>query len=181
MHVGLLAIQCWSTLRPRTALLVTFSRFSPRSGRRWMIIQLTAIPSRKSKTTIRETMHSTSSIPPAELVALSAVLRAGSAPSSLPTTGSSRAGAICLSNREDHRGGALAAGHRSDGRNESQNQVCNVGFVLARSSLGVLLAQSNLLGNSNWERRQARFEHWRADQCQTSAISLWFCPIEGKP
>ena len=72
------------------------------------------------------------------------------------------------------RGRALATSDRSCGWNQSQNQVCDVGFVFARRSVGVLWPQSHLVRHTSWDWRQARTEHWRADQRQTSEIPFGF-------
>ncbi len=72
------------------------------------------------------------------------------------------------------RGRALATGDRSCGWNQSQNQVCYVGFVFARRSMGVLWPQSHLVRHTCREWRQARPEHWRTDQRQTSKIPFGF-------
>src|SRR6266481_5404277 len=52
----------------------------------------------------------------------------------------------------------------------SEDKVRDVGFVFARRSLGVLWPQSHLVGHTCRKRGQARSEHRRADQCQTSAF-----------
>lgn len=49
--------------------------------------------------------------------------------------------------RKDGGSRTLVTSYQHFGWNESQNQVCDVGFVLARSSLGVLLIQSDLVWN----------------------------------
>ena len=72
------------------------------------------------------------------------------------------------------RSRALATGDRSCGWNQSQNQVCDVGFVFARRSMGVLWPQSHFFRDTGGEWRQARPEHWRTDQRQTPEIPLGF-------
>ena len=72
------------------------------------------------------------------------------------------------------RGRALATGDRSCGWNQSQNQVCDVGFVFSRRSVGVLWPQSHIFRDTGREWRQARPEHRRTDQRQTSEIPLGF-------
>ena len=69
---------------------------------------------------------------------------------------------------KNRRGGTLAAGSESGGRDQGQTQVCNVGFVFARRALGVLWPQSHFIGNSSGDRRKARSKHWRSRQCKAS-------------
>jgi hypothetical protein len=70
------------------------------------------------------------------------------------------------------RGRALATSERSGRWDQSQNQMRDVGFVFARCSVGVLWPQSHLFRNTGREWRQARPEHRRTDQRQTSEIPL---------
>src|SRR5216684_5610088 len=69
---------------------------------------------------------------------------------------------------KDSRGGALATSSGSGGWDQSQAQMCDVGFVFTRRSLGDLRSQPHLLGNSSWSWRKERSKHWRARQCETS-------------
>src|SRR5580704_2887876 len=78
------------------------------------------------------------------------------------------------------RGRALATCDRSCGWNQSQNQVRDVGFVFARRSVGVLWPQSHFFRDTGREWRQARPEHWRTDQRQTSEIPLGFVTGAGQ-
>src|SRR5207247_3301373 len=80
-----------------------------------------------------------------------------------PTMGQRAAG-----RNEDRRGGALATSSGSGGWNQGQAQVCDVGFVFTRRSLGVLQPQSDLVGDSGRKWRKKRSKHWRARQCETS-------------
>ncbi len=82
--------------------------------------------------------------------------------------------------RQNCRGRALATGDRSCGWNQSQNQVCDVGFVFARRSVGVLWPQSHIFRDTGREWRKARPEHWRTDQRQTSEIPLGFVTRAGQ-
>ena len=72
---------------------------------------------------------------------------------------------------QDHRGRTLATSSRSCGRDQSQDQVCYVGCVLACGSLGVLWPQSNFIGNTSWNGGAERAKHGRARQCEASEIS----------
>ncbi len=74
----------------------------------------------------------------------------------------------------------MATGDRSCGWNQSQNQVCDVCFVFARRSVGVLWPQSHLFRDTGREWRQMRPEHWRTDQRQTSEIPLSFVTGAGQ-
>src|SRR5579871_5101738 len=78
------------------------------------------------------------------------------------------------------RGRALATGDRSGGWDQGQNQVCDVGFVFARCSVGVLWPQSNLFRHTGGNWGQARPEHRRTDQRQTSEIPLGFVTRTGQ-
>jgi len=69
---------------------------------------------------------------------------------------------------KNRRGGTLAAGSESGGRDQGQTQVCDVGFVFARRALGVLWPQSHFVGNSSGDRRKARSKHWRSRECKAS-------------
>src|SRR5216684_1568443 len=69
---------------------------------------------------------------------------------------------------KDSRGGALATSSGSGGWDQSQAQMCDVGFVFTRRSLGVLRSQSDLVGDSGRKWRKERSKHWRARQCETS-------------
>ena len=60
-----------------------------------------------------------------------------------PTLGQSS-----IATGQDSRGRALATGDRRRGRDQSQNQVRQVGFVLARGSLGILQPQPYLVGHT---------------------------------
>src|SRR6266852_3807625 len=55
---------------------------------------------------------------------------------------------------KDSRGGALATSSGSGGWDQSQAQMCDVGFVFTRRSLGVLRSQSDLVGDSGRKWRQ---------------------------
>ena len=78
------------------------------------------------------------------------------------------------------RGRALATGDRSCGWNQSQNQVRDVGFVFARRSVGVLWPQSHLFRDTGRKWGQARPEHRRTDQRQTSEIPVGFVTGAGQ-
>ena len=78
------------------------------------------------------------------------------------------------------RGRALATSDRSCGWNQSQNQMCDVGFVFACRSVEILWLQSHLFRDTGREWRQARPEHWRADQRQTSEIPFSFVTGTGQ-
>jgi len=78
------------------------------------------------------------------------------------------------------RGRALVTGDRSGGWDQSQNQVCDVGFVFARRSVGVLRLQSHLFRHTGGNWGQARPEHRRADQRQTSEIPFSFITGTGQ-
>src|SRR5580658_7215400 len=80
-----------------------------------------------------------------------------------PTMGQRAAG-----RNKNRRGGALATGSGSSGWDQSQTQMCDVGFVLTRRPLGILWSQSNLVGDSGRKRRKERSKHWRTCQCETS-------------
>src|ERR1700692_4038468 len=69
---------------------------------------------------------------------------------------------------EDRRGGTLAARSGRDGWDQSQDQMCDVGFVFTRRSLGILRSQSYLVGDSGRKWGQERYKNWRARQCETS-------------
>ena len=75
---------------------------------------------------------------------------------------------------QDCRGRALATGDWCGGWDQSQNQVRDVGFVFARRSVGVLWPQSHLFRDTGREWGQARPEHRRTDQRQTSEIPFGF-------
>jgi hypothetical protein len=72
------------------------------------------------------------------------------------------------------RGRAVATGDRSGGWDQGQNQVCDVGFVFACRSVGVLWLQSHLFRDTGRNWGQARPEHRRPDQRQTSEIPFGF-------
>jgi hypothetical protein len=75
---------------------------------------------------------------------------------------------------QDCRGRALATGDWSGGWDQSQNQVRDVGFVFACRSVGVLWPQSHLFRDTGRNWGQARPEHRRPDQRQTSEIPFGF-------
>jgi hypothetical protein len=75
---------------------------------------------------------------------------------------------------QNSRGRALASSDRSGRWNESQDQVCYVGFVFPRSSMGVLWPQSDLFRHTGGNWGQARPEHRRANQRQASEIPFSF-------
>src|SRR5437660_6997793 len=81
---------------------------------------------------------------------------------------------------QDCRGRTLASSDGSGRWNQSQNQVRDVGLVFARCSLGVLLAQSDLIRHSGWEWGQTRPKHRRANQRQTSEITFGFVTRTGQ-
>src|SRR5450631_1970465 len=72
---------------------------------------------------------------------------------------------------QNHRGRTLATNSRSCRRDQSQDQVCHGGCVLACGSLGVLWSQSNFIGNTSWNGWAKRAKHRRACQCEASEIS----------
>jgi hypothetical protein len=78
------------------------------------------------------------------------------------------------------RGRALATGDRSGRWDQSQNQVRDVGFVFARRPVGVLWPQSHLFRDTGGNWGQARPEHRRPDQRQTSEIPLGFVTGAGQ-
>ncbi len=84
-----------------------------------------------------------------------------------PTLGQSATGTS-----QNRRGGALATSDRSGGWDQSQNQVCDVGFVFARRSVGVLWPQSHLVGHSGrkWRKRGPR--SGSASQCQAPNVAV---------
>ena len=86
-----------------------------------------------------------------------------------PTLGQS-----AIRTSQNCRGRALATSDRSGGRDQSQNQVCDVGFVFARCSVGVLWPQSHFFRHTGWDWGQARPEHRRANQRQASEIPVGF-------
>lgn len=69
------------------------------------------------------------------------------------------------------RGRTLVAGNRLGGRNQGQNQMCDVGLVFTCGPLGILWTQPNLVGNSCRHGRKPRPEHGRPCQCQTPESS----------
>ena len=77
-------------------------------------------------------------------------------------------------------GRALATSDRSGRWNQSQDQMCDVGFVFARRSMGVLWPQSDLFRNTRRNWRQARPEHRSADQCEASKIPIGFITGTGQ-
>ena len=83
-----------------------------------------------------------------------------------------RWGNLPLGTSQDRRGGALATSDRSSEWHPSQDKVRDVGFVFARRSVGVLWPQSHLVGHTCRKRGQARSQHRRADQRQTSEFPL---------
>src|ERR1051326_1471710 len=86
-----------------------------------------------------------------------------------PTLGQS-----AIRTSQDCRGRALATSDRSGGRDQNQNQMCGVGFVFARRSVGVLWPQSHFFRHTGWDWGQAGPEHWRANQRQASEIPVGF-------
>ena len=69
-------------------------------------------------------------------------------------------------------GGALAMCNGNRGRDQSENQVRDVGGVLPRCSLGVLFAQPDFIGNTSRIWGEERAKHWRTRQCEASEIPL---------
>ena len=92
-----------------------------------------------------------------------------------PTLGRSTTGTS-----QNCRGRTLATGDRSGRWNQSQNQMRDVGFVFTRRSVGVLWPQSHLFRHTGRNWGQARPEHRRADQRQTSEIPFGFVPGTGQ-
>src|SRR5215469_2506754 len=78
---------------------------------------------------------------------------------------------------QDRGGRTLAEGNGRCRRNQSQNQVCDVGFLFSRRSLGILRSQSHLVRHSGWKWGQTSTEHRCADQQQTSTFAAG--PITG--
>ena len=78
------------------------------------------------------------------------------------------------------RGRALAASDRSSEWHSSKNKVRDVGFVFARRSVGVLWPQSHFIRDTGGNWGQARPEHRRTDQRQTSEIPLGFVTRAGQ-
>ncbi len=72
---------------------------------------------------------------------------------------------------QNHRGGTLATDSESCRRHKSEDQVRDVGCVLACGSLGVLWPQSNFIGNTSWNGWAKRAKHGRSRQCEASEIS----------
>jgi len=81
---------------------------------------------------------------------------------------------------QNRRGRALATGDRSSRWDQSQNQVRDVGFVFACCLVGVLWPQSYLFRDTGGNWGQARPEHRRPDQRQTSEIPLGFVTGAGQ-
>src|SRR5260370_19576358 len=80
-----------------------------------------------------------------------------------PTLGQSATGTS-----QNCRGRALATSDRSSEWYSSEDKVRDVGFVFARREVGVLWQQSHRVGHTCRKRGEARSQHRRADQCQTS-------------
>ena len=59
---------------------------------------------------------------------------------------------------QDSRGRALVKGHPRRRRDQIQDQMRHVSSVLARSPMGILQPQSDLIGNTRWERWQTGSE-----------------------
>jgi len=78
------------------------------------------------------------------------------------------------------RGRAVATSDRSCRWDQSQNQVRDVGFVFACRAVGVLWPQSHLFRDTGGNWGQARPEHRRPDQRQTSEIPLVLSPEQVK-
>ena len=83
-----------------------------------------------------------------------------------PAMGESTAGGS-----QDRRCGTVAAGSGFSGRNKGQDQVCDVGHVFSRGPLGILRAQSHLLGNPGWERGQERPKYRSEGQRKAPAFT----------
>ena len=73
---------------------------------------------------------------------------------------------------------ALAPRLLDSGRNQSQGQVCDVGFVFSRRSLGILLSQSHLVRYSCWKLGQTSTEHGCEEQGARLLERIW-AEIEG--
>src|SRR6266699_5019157 len=81
---------------------------------------------------------------------------------------------------QDSRGRALASGDWSGRWNQSQDQMCYVGFVFPRGSMGVLWPQSHLFRHTGGNWGEARPEHRRANQRQASEIPFGFVTRTGQ-
>jgi hypothetical protein len=92
-----------------------------------------------------------------------------------PTLGRSTTGTS-----QNCRGRTLATGDRSGRWNQCQNQMRDVGLVFTRCSVGVLWPESHLFRHTGRNRGQARPEHRRADQRQTSEVPFGFVPGTGQ-
>ncbi len=75
---------------------------------------------------------------------------------------------------QNSRGRAPASGDRSGRWNESQDQMCYVGFVFPRSSVGVLWPQSHLFRHTGGNWGHARSEHGSSNQREVSEIPIGF-------
>jgi len=82
---------------------------------------------------------------------------------------SSSLGQHAAGGSKDRRGRAMATRNRRDGWHKGQGQVCNVGLVFARRSLGVLWPQPNLVGHPFRNERKERSKYWRSRQREAPA------------
>ncbi len=73
------------------------------------------------------------------------------------------------------RGRALATGDRSGGWNQSQNQVCDVGFVFARRSVGVLWPQSHIFRDTGRELEASEARAPAYGSAPNVRDPPWFC------
>ena len=85
--------------------------------------------------------------------------------------GPSAVGNPFIGSSKDGGGRKLASLSEFGRRNQSKDQDRNVCLVFARSSLGVLCLQSNLVGNTRWERGKEGSQRWRASERKAKKIA----------
>lgn len=91
-----------------------------------------------------------------------------------------RWGNLATRTSRNGRGRALTSSDRGGRWNQSQDQMCYVGFVFSRCPVGVLRPQSHLFRHTGGNWGQARPEHRRANQRQASEITFGFVTRTGQ-